>query len=297
MKTAWGSLSVMSLSLIFAATATAQPTSKLDISKDDLTKISEAREDANGVLVHEVQSPYQAGTTHIKVLAPDQLEKGRRYPVVFVLPVEAGNESRYGEGLKEIRKLHLHNQYKAVFVAPTFSHLPWYADHPTNAEVRQEAYFLKVVVPFVEKNYPVRAEVEGRWLLGFSKSGWGAYSLLLRHPEVFGKAAAWDAPLMMDRPGRYGSGDIFSTPENFEGYRISKLLEARADKLQKEKRLILLGYGNFRDDHQKAHALMEKLKIAHEYRDGPARKHDWHSGWVAEATELLLGTPKEKQSP
>ena len=38
-------------------------------------------------------------------------------------------------------------------------------------------------------------------------------------------------------------------------------------------------------------------KILHEYRDGPARKHDWHSGWVAEAAELLLAPPKEGQSP
>lgn len=34
---------------------------------------------------------------------------------------------------------------------------------------------------------------------------------------------------------------------------------------------------------------MDELKIAHEYRDGPARKHDWHSGWVKGAVELLVG--------
>jgi hypothetical protein len=27
--------------------------------------------------------------------------------------------------------------------------------------------------------------------------------------------------------------------------------------------------------------------VAHEYKDGPERKHDWHSGWVAEAVEFL----------
>ena len=36
------------------------------------------------------------------------------------------------------------------------------------------------------------------------------------------------------------------------------------------------------------HALLDELKIPHEYRDGPLRKHDWHSGWVSEAVELLL---------
>jgi S-formylglutathione hydrolase FrmB len=222
------------------------------------------------------------------VLLPDKLEPGKRYPVVFVLPVEAGKENRYGDGLLEIKKHNLHNKLQAIFVAPSFSHLPWYADHPTKADIRQETYFLQVIVPFIEQTYPVQVKASGRLLLGFSKSGWGAFSLLLRHPNMFAKAAAWDAPLMMTRPDRFGTGDIFGTQENFETYQITKLLEAQADKLQKQKRLILLGYGNFRDHHEKVDALMIHLKIAHDYRDGPARKHDWHSGWVGEAVDLLL---------
>ena len=253
--------------------------------------VSEAKAE-DGVLVHAVKSPYQAGTTRLRVLLPDAPEKGKTYPVVYVLPVEAGTESRYGDGLKEVKELRLHNTLKAVFVAPTFSHLPWYADHTTKTDVRQETYFLKVVVPFVERTYPAKAEPAGRLLLGFSKSGCGAYSLLLRHPDTFGKAAAWDAPLMMEKPGAYGSGDIFGTDDNFAGYRVSKLLGANAAKFAKESRFVLLGYGNFRDHHKQAHELMDKLKVPHEYRDGPARKHDWHSGWVKEAAELLLPMPK-----
>ena len=260
------------------------------IRADETVTISETKKDDDGFLVHEVRSPYQAKPTKIRVLCPNQeQEKRKKYPVVYVLPVEAGTEDRYGDGLKEVKKLDLHNKIGVIFVAPTFSHLPWYADHPTKPEVRQETYFVKVVVPFIDKTYPVKAEAEGRLLLGFSKSGWGAWSLLLRHPDLFSKAAAWDAPLMMDKPGKYGSGNIFGTPDNFDGYRVSKLLTDKAEKFQKGKRLILLGYGNFRAEHDQAHALMEELKFAHEYRDGPDRKHDWHSGWVKEAVELVVG--------
>ena len=260
---------------------------------DEAVTISEVQTDGKGFLVHEVRSPYQARTTQIRVLQPDRLEKGKKYPVVYVLPVEAGTESRYGDGLKEVKTLDCHNKFGAVFVAPTFTHLPWFADHPTRPEVRQESYFLKVVVPFIDETYPVQVEAQGRLLLGFSKSGWGAWSLLLRHPDLFGKAAAWDAPLMMDKPGKYGSGDIFGTAEHFEGYRVSKLLEDKAAMFQKDNRLILLGFGNFRAEHVQVHALMDKLTIAHEFRDGPARKHDWHSGWVKEAVERLLGNRSE----
>lgn len=256
--------------------------------------VSDAKTE-DGVLVHDVQSPYQAGTTKIRVLLPDTVEKGKKFPVVYLLPVEAGSESRYGDGMKEVKKLDLHNSLRVIFVAPTFSHLPWYADHPTKPDIRQESYFLKVVVPFVEKTYPAKAEASGRLLLGFSKSGWGAWTLLLRHPDTFGKAAAWDAPLMMDKPGMYGNGDIFDTAENFAAYRVSQLLEDNAKQFQKDPRLILLGYGNFREHHKRAHELMDKLKIVHDYRDGPSRKHDWHSGWVKEAAELLLAEPKERK--
>ncbi len=267
-----------------------------DRDKGEAATIAEAKKDADGFLVHEVRSPYQAGTTRIRVLLPDKPEEGKRYPVVFVLPVEAGTANRFGDGLVEVRKHGLPDKFPAVFVAPTFSHLPWYADHPSRADVRQETYFLDVVVPFVEKTYPVRAEAGGRFLLGFSKSGWGAFSLLLRHPDAFARAAAWDAPLMMDRPGPYGSGEVFGSPENFEKYRIARLLKERGDAFRKDKRLLVLGYGNFRDQHEKAHALMTDLGIAHEYRDGLARKHDWHSGWVVEAAQCLLAPPQEDRS-
>ncbi len=256
--------------------------------KGQLVTVAEAKKDQHGILVHEVRSPYQAGNTEIRVLLPDRLEKGQHYPVVYVLPVEAGTANRYGDRLLEVQKHDLANHHRAIFVAPTFSHMPWYADHPTNYAIRQETYLLKVVLPLVEKTYPVQANADGRLLLGFSKSGWGAYSLLLRRPDLFGRATAWDAPLMMDLPNRYGMGDIFGSQANFEQHQITRLLERQADELRGRKRLILLGYGNFRDHHQKAHALMEKLKINHEYQDGPARKHEWGSGWLPEAVRLLV---------
>jgi S-formylglutathione hydrolase FrmB len=249
--------------------------------------ISSATRDEHGFLVHEVESPYQAGKTQIRVLKPDSLQPGKQYPVVYVLPVEANNESRWGNGLVEVKMHDLHNKHQLIFVAPTFSHLPWYADHPTNLLIRQESYFLKVVVPYVESEYPALAAPRGRWLLGFSKSGWGAWSLLLRHPEVFGRAAAFDAPLMMDQLGKYGSTEIFGTQENFERYEIPGRMSTQASTLAKAEHFVLIGVGNFKEHHEEIHALMLKLQIPHRYRDNLLRKHDWHSGWVAEAVEWL----------
>lgn len=250
--------------------------------------VSRGERDDRGEIVHRVTSPYQRGTTEIRVLLPADVTPGERLPVIYVLPVEAGRESKYGDGLTEIRHAGLMAKHRAIFVAPTFAQLPWYADHPTDPLIRQETYLLTVVLPFVERTYPVQSGRAGRRLLGFSKSGWGAWSLLLRHPDLFAKAAAWDAPLMMDRPGKYGSGPIFGDDANFAKYRLSDLVREQAERLAGSPRLMMTGAANFHEEHIRMRALLEELRVPFVDRDGPMRKHDWHSGWVAEGVELLM---------
>ena len=248
--------------------------------------------DGNGFLVHTVESPYESGATTIRVLLPTTLTPGKLYKTVYVLPVESGGGTQYGDGLVTVRSQNLHNIYDAIFVAPTFSALPWYADHATNQRIWQETYFRTVVVPFVEETYPATSTAEGR-LLGFSKSGYGAYSMLLRHPDYFGKAAAWDSALAISDLSKnaYGYEQILGSKANFENYRVTSLLQQRAAELRDQPvRLYLRGYGYdyTRRDHLIIHNQMTNLGIPHDYKDGVARKHVWHSGWVPEAVGLLL---------
>jgi len=277
MKQPWWIATVVVLSSMVLTTA----------ARSGEPAISNARRDENGYLVHSVRSEFQAGTTKIRVLAPDRLEDGKKHRVLYVLPVEARDGLRWGDALEEIRNHDLHNRYRLICVYPTFSHLPWYADHPTDPKVRQESYFVQVVLPCVERTYPVGRGRESRLLVGFSKSGWGAFSLLLRHPDLFGKAVAWDAPLDMEKPNRFGMEGIFATQENFELYQVSALLEAQADKIRDAPRLIHLGYGNFRDHHLAVETRMNELRIPHVFHDGPKRTHGWNSGWLPDAIQLL----------
>ena len=119
---------------------------------DRLATVSEAVPDPNGFLVHTALSPFQSGPTEIRVLLPITYDTASHYPVVYVLPVETGNAHHYGDGLLEVKNRDLHRRFSAIFVAPTFSQLPWYADHPSDPDVRQESHFLKVVIPFVSRN-------------------------------------------------------------------------------------------------------------------------------------------------
>jgi hypothetical protein len=235
-------------------------------------------------------SEYQRGPNVLQVLPPDRMDRGSRYRVLYILPVNDGTGGPWGSGIEEAESLDLHNRHGLICVSPAFDEVPWYADHPTNPKIRQESYLLKVVVPFVERNWPAAAEPSGRLLVGFSKSGWGAFSLLLRHPDVFGRAASWDAPLALDAPDEYGSGPIFGTQENFDEYRIWSLLEKRAELLRKgPARLALLGYGYFLTEVEQTHEKMLALGIPHVYENDTERSHDWRSGWLEGAVEILAG--------
>jgi hypothetical protein len=75
---------------------------------DEGVSVSEAKKDGDGFLVHEARSPYQSGTTPIRVPPPDNPEPGKKYPAAYVLPVEADTKHRYGDGLAEVKKLDLH---------------------------------------------------------------------------------------------------------------------------------------------------------------------------------------------
>ena len=238
-------------------------------------------------VVHELHSSRQTSATTVRVLLPDLIPKNDKpqLRVIYVLPVEAGDGTRWGDSLAEVQRHNLHNKHCVACVFPTFSDLPWYADHPENPQLQQEAYLLHDVLPLVEKHYPVSKD---RLLVGFSKSGWGAWSLLLRHPDLFHRAAAFDAPMMMDAPGKYGSGPIFGTADNFRHYEISHLLEQQASDLQnKPSRLMLIGRGNFQPEHVQIKDCMTAASIPNTWIEGHAREHSWHSDWLPEAFEWL----------
>lgn len=247
------------------------------------------------VRTHPLQSTHQSQPTSVRVLLPDSVAQpvaGRQWPVLYVLPVEAGTSTRWGDSLAEVLKHDLHNRHQLICVFPTFADLPWYADHPTDVRLQQERYLLQDVLPLIEQQYPAQRQQEGRLLVGFSKSGWGAWSLLLRHPAVFARAAAFDAPLAMSAPGQFGSGPIYGTADNFQRYQITRLLaETTADWKAMPPRLAILGHGNFARDHAEILNQLRTLQIPCVELATDIREHTWHSGWLAPAIAWLSQPP------
>lgn len=241
------------------------------------------------VAVHMVEGPHQPGPVAIEVVAPDVLAPGLRYPVLYLLPVEPGTGEKYGSGIREAARGDLANRHGVICVAPAFAAMPWYGDHPSDPGLRQERHFIETVLPWVEANYPAEPLRGGRYLLGFSKSGNGAFMLLLRHPELFERALAWDAPVGKMRPDQFGMLAVFGTDAHFDGYAIPRLLASRAAMLREGKpRLVLMP--DRQGDHgmEMVRFLMVALGIPHGYAETDGCRHHWESGWMARAAALLL---------
>jgi len=250
----------------------------------------EAALDHDGIFHFSVESEYQKSSNLLRILPPAGVRIGetaiaQSLRQVYILPVNPAEDTRWGDGLETARQLNLHNRFAFVLVAPSFSDWPWYADHPFDPARRQESYLIKEILPLVDQLLPGSGERRGA--LGFSKSGFGALSLILRNPDLFQAASAWDAPLMKIRPDEYEMPDLYGNHQNFDSYCIPYLLTRRADYFRRTNRLYIAGYDVFRRSMNEAHQLMVELEILHDYEDGPYRKHRWDSGWMEAAASAL----------
>lgn len=287
-----------SLGLLLAAWFTSPSAASAQVTSEP------AQKDATtGIWSYALPSEFQSGPTAVRVLLPTSMTAGKRYPVLYILPVEPEGSFRYGDGLEEARKLNLPNQYQIICVAPSFKVVPWYGNHATDPEVQQEDFVVKSLVPDIDRRYPTLPASEQRWLLGFSKSGWGASVLLMRHPTVFGYAATWDAPFLLNGEnhgkewGPIGIKNVFGTKETFQAVLPPRLIES-LPATSKDRARLVLGVGPDWKSHVVGmHELLDQHRIPHRYLPDFQVKHRWDTGWLGPVAEHLVGLAAVPPAP
>lgn len=134
-------------------------------------------------------------------------KRGRRYPVLFFLPGFAGTGRgavRYDPWKENIaerfdRLIAEGEAREAILVIPDgFTAYGGSQYLNSSATGRYEDHVVVEVVSFIEDKFAAMRGPEGRALLGSSSGGFGALTLAMRHPEVFGHAAAHSADLGFD---------------------------------------------------------------------------------------------------
>lgn len=269
---------------------------------------------------YQVAGTGQAGQWNkLEILVPNESGSGRTVAIVLALPVEAGGTStrQYGSAIQLIQAAGWHTKNNVAIVTPAFSTTPWFADkaaNTTNVPVRQESYLLQVLLPYLRGRALGQITLAGPIsLVGFSKSGWGAFSLIARNPTVFHRAALWDAPTMLSAEFcQWLQGDMWGMMANFGDCQTWKanspveLVRAGAGAAISG-RLWLGGqhyFGNMCSAHSCAqapgapfnhtvqfHQLLVNHSVSHLFDDtlDPGR-HEWSWLWLRPAMDSLLNT-------
>ena len=134
--------------------------------------------------------------------------------------------------------------------------MPWYADHDSDPERRYESFLVHDLVPWVRATLSVTGHEE-HWLIGFSKSGFGAATLLFRNqPSLMRRRPGMFPPIRRTR-SVWDMRDNYGSEANFQdNYRLTDAwIAAHQGPFQAATRLWLsydqgtyFGYPTFLDE-------------------------------------------------
>jgi hypothetical protein len=257
--------------------------------------------DGNGVQTWLVSSPLNgAALSTLRIRPPSAPVAGRAHAFLFMLPVEIGTGSTFGDPLTVTENLNAHNNYNVTVVVPSFPIDPWYADNPNDSTVSQESFVVQLATWMLGSSFA--AGGEKCYLLGFSKSGLGGAGLLFRHPTVFDKGGFWDAPFAMTdydgtdptNGGTVGgnSANVYGTSANFTtNYQLSSAHLATwrdASDFATRNRLWVGGRFSFAADVAAFKTLLTTTGIQHSEYLFVDTSHAWHEDWVADALAHIM---------
>ena len=107
------------------------------------------------------------------------------YPVVYLLHGYMQNYTIWGRNLAAA--FYARNLNELILVLPDGGN-SWFINYASNEDGQLnnwEDHIVEDVISYVDANYRTEARREGRAIAGLSMGGFGAYSLGLRHPELF----------------------------------------------------------------------------------------------------------------
>jgi len=239
------------------------------------------------------KSPYvdssadAAGATeyYIDVLLPDTYSAAKKYHVVYIGEVEP-TPSAYADGIQTMRSLGYHNTYDLIFVRSLTKDDNWFGQKNDGTK-KYDLHYLDLA-NLIDNNYSTDRTQEGRSLLGFSKTGWGVVSMILRNPSVYGYCMAWDSPIGIAwNSPEYGQSLRFGSSAQFALYDPAQILAANKAALTDKPRLYWAGYDNFGTYATSFKATLDANSVPYVYHSADAGSHDWLKAWLDPAMDNL----------
>ncbi len=223
------------------------------------------------------------------VVLPAGYDKGKTYPVVYLLHGYSGN---YADWIKTGKGLPMAaDQYNMIIVCPDGNFSSWYFDSPIDSAWRYETYVSKELVNWIDEHYSTIKNRAGRGITGLSMGGHGALYLAFRHQDVFGVAGSMSGgvdlrpfPLNWDIAKRIGS--YKDNPEQWEKNSVINLTHL----LTKDALALIIDCGTsdfFYTVNVNLHEKLLERNIPHDFISRPGA-HNWEYWGNAVNYQLLF---------
>jgi len=227
-------------------------------------------------------------------LPSDYQTSQRNCPVLYLLHGYSDDETgwiQFGEVNEIADKGITEGAFPACIIIIPDGKVSWYCNSADGKD-RWEDMFVKELIPFVEKEYRIRAKKEFRAIAGLSMGGYGALGLSMRNPDLFSTCVALSS-------GTFSDEEITTQPDkqydmffknifgnNLKGEaRITEAWKSNSplhlvETVSVEKLKGIRFYIDCGDDdflytgNSQLHIAMRKLNIPHEYRVRNG-SHEW----------------------
>ena len=201
-----------------------------------------------------------------------------RYPVLYLLHGASDGCTAWKEHA-ENKICDLVSEHRIIIVTPEGGSFGWYADSRFVKNNQVETYFLKELIPDVERSFPANGL---RGIAGLSMGGHGAFVLCLRNPGVFSSVSSMSGILDITRhKNQWRLAEIFGPYKgeyvaDWERHSALKLIERGADYIRSLPMLITVSESDQYsiDDNRLVHGQLEKMNVEHLYYESPG-EHDW----------------------
>lgn len=227
----------------------------------------------------------------------------RRYPVLYLLHGGGDHPSRHRSWIQSIEMQRITD--KAIdegTAAPMIIVMPdaemTYYMNNVSGKYQFEDFFIKELIPYIEKNYRCLAEKNYRTIGGLSMGGYGSLLYSMHYPELFSACAVMSAGIRTDEQiiemphkeylRRYGSamGNVKEGDSRITDFWNQNSVLFLVKQMKEEQKKSVRFYMDIGDDdflykgNSLLHILMRDLNIPHEFRirDGTHNTEFWRSG-------------------
>ncbi|MFO7448208.1 MAG: alpha/beta hydrolase family protein [Ignavibacteriaceae bacterium] len=238
------------------------------------------------------------------IYLPDGYETSElNYPVVYLLHGRTDDHTgwiQFGQMQHIVDKAINEGEIPPMIIVMPDAKLTFYMNYE-NGSYSYEDYFIKELIPHIEKNYRCRSKKEYRALAGLSMGGFGSLLYALHHPDMFAACSALSSAVRTDEEiinmpdEKYKNdlapllgGEKYGKDRISDYYNRNSILYLVKNMPAEQKNAVRFyidcGDGDFLFKGNSAlHVLMREMDIAHEYRvrDGIHEWEYWRTGLPA----------------